>query len=154
MLSQKAIEEIKEAQKRYPDPKSALLPALEIAQQEKGWLSAEVMAEVAEVMNLPLVEVGAVASFYTMLYRRPVGKYLIQLCTNVTCSLLGAEEILEHLKEKLGIEVGQTTPDGKFTLLTVECLGSCGTAPAMQINDKYYENLTIEKVDKILEGLE
>ncbi|MGQ9626910.1 MAG: NADH-quinone oxidoreductase subunit NuoE [Anaerolineae bacterium] len=154
MLSEKAIEEIKRAQKRYPDPKSALLPALEIAQKENGWLSPEVMEEVAEVMNLPPVEVGAVASFYTMLHRRPVGKYLIQLCTNVTCSVLGAEEILEHLKEKLGIEVGQTTPDGKFTLLTVECLGSCGTAPAMQINDKYYENLTIEKVDEILSGLE
>lgn len=154
MLSEKAIEEIKRAQKRYPDPKSALLPALEIAQKENGWLSPEVMEEVAEVMNLPPVEVGAVASFYTMLHRRPVGKYLIQLCTNVTCSVLGAEEILEHLKEKLGIKVGQTTPDGKFTLLTVECLGSCGTAPAMQINDKYYENLTIEKVDEILSGLE
>lgn len=154
MLSENAVAEIKKARSRYPDPKSALLPALAIAQQENdGWLSPEVMIEVAEVMGLPPAEVGSVASFYTMFHCRPVGKYLIQVCTNISCSLLGAEHILQYIKGKLGIEVGETTPDGLFTLLTVECLGSCDTAPMMQINNKYYENLTPEKVDAILAGL-
>ncbi|MFB0546362.1 MAG: NADH-quinone oxidoreductase subunit NuoE, partial [Anaerolineae bacterium] len=153
--SEKAIAEIKEARSRYPYPRSALLPALAIAQRENdGWLSPEVMIEVAEVMELPPAEVGSVTSFYTMFHRRPVGKYLIQVCTNISCSLLGAEHILQYIKGKLGIEVGETTPDGLFTLLTVECLGSCGTAPMMQINDKYYENLTEERIDKILADLQ
>ncbi len=155
MLSEKAIAEIKEARSRYPDPRSALLPALAIAQRENdGWLSPEVMIEVAEVMELPPAEVGSVTSFYTMFHRRPVGKYLIQVCTNISCSLLGAEHVLQYIKGRLGIEVGETTPDGLFTLLTVECLGSCGTAPMMQINDTYYENLTPQKVDVILAGLQ
>lgn len=155
MLSEKARAEIKEARSRYPDPRSALLPALAIAQRENdGWLSPEVMIEVAEVMELPPAEVGSVTSFYTMFHRRPVGKYLIQVCTNISCSLLGAEHVLQYIKGRLGIEVGETTPDGLFTLLTVECLGSCGTAPMMQINDTYYENLTPQKVDVILAGLQ
>jgi len=108
---------------------------------------------VAEVMDLPPTEVASVASFYTMFNRQPVGENLIQVCTNISCSLLGAEHIVEYLKNKLGIDVGETTPDNKFTLVTVECLGSCGTAPMMQINDTYYENLTEEKIDQILAEL-
>jgi len=94
-----------------------------------------------------------VVSFYTMFNREPVGENLIQVCTNISCSLLSAEHIVEYIKNKLGIDVGETTPDNKFTLVTVECLGSCGTAPMMQINDTYYENLTEEKIDRILEKL-
>lgn len=153
MLSDKAKSEIQQLKARYPHPNSALLPALALAQKEHGWLSPEVLEEVAEVMGLSPAQVGSVASFYTMFNRRPVGKYLVQVCTNVACSLLGAEHIVEHLKRKLGIHVGETTPDGLFTLLEVECLGSCGTAPVMQINDTYYENLTAEKVDQILAEL-
>ncbi len=153
MLSDKAKSEIQQLRARYPHPNSALLPALALAQKEHGWLSPEVLEEVAEVMELSPAQVGSVASFYTMFNRRPVGKYLVQVCTNVACSLLGAEHIVEHLKRKLGINVGETTPDGLFTLLEVECLGSCGTAPVMQINDTYYENLTAEKVDQILAEL-
>lgn len=153
MLSDKAKSEIQQLKARYPHPNSALLPALALAQKEHGWLSPEVLEEVAEVMELSPAQVGSVASFYTMFNRRPVGKYLVQVCTNVACSLLGAEHIVEHLKRKLGINVGETTPDGLFTLLEVECLGSCGTAPVMQINDTYYENLTAEKVDQILAEL-
>ncbi|MBC7258446.1 MAG: NADH-quinone oxidoreductase subunit NuoE [Chloroflexi bacterium] len=153
VLSDKVKSEIQQLKARYPHPNSALLPALALAQKEHGWLSPEVLEEVAEVMELSPAQVGSVASFYTMFNRRPVGKYLIQVCTNVACSLLGAEHLVEHLKQKLGIGVGETTPDGRFTLLEVECLGSCGTAPVMQINDTYYENLTAEKVDQILAEL-
>lgn len=154
MLSSEARERILQLKSRYPQAKSALLPALHLAQREHdGWLSDELMAEVAEVMGLPPAEVRSVVSFYTMFNRRPVGKYLVQVCTNLSCSLLGAEHIVEHLERKLGIEVGGTTPDGLFSLLEVECLGSCGTAPVMQINDTYYEDLTVERVDEILSQL-
>jgi NADH-quinone oxidoreductase subunit E len=152
VLSSEARERILQLKSQYPRAKSALLPALHLAQREHaGWLSDEVMAEVADVIGLPPAEVRSVASFYTMFKRQPVGKHLVQVCTNISCSLLGAEHIVDHLKQALGIEVGETTPDGLFTLLEVECLGSCGTAPMMQIDDVYYENLTVERVDEILE---
>jgi len=153
VLSENVKAEIKQFKGKYPDPKSALLTALHVAQREHGWLSPEVMYDVAEVMDLPPTEVASVASFYTMFNRQPVGENLIQVCTNISCSLLGAEHIVEYIKNKLGIDVGETTPDNKFTLVTVECLGSCGTAPMMQINDTYYENLTEEKIDRILAKL-
>lgn len=153
MLSDKTKSEIQQLKARYPHPNSALLPALALAQKEHGWLSPEVLEEVAAVMELAPAQVGSVASFYTMFNRRPVGKYLIQVCTNIACSLLGAEHIVEHLKRQLGIGVGETTPDGLFTLMEVECLGSCGTAPVMQVNETYYENLTAGKVDEILAEL-
>lgn len=153
ILSETARTEIREAMKKYPQARSALLPALEIAQREVGYLSPQVLREVALLMDLPPVEVASVASFYTMLYRRPVGKHVIQVCTNISCSLMGAEHIVDVLRKKLGIEVGETTPDGRFTLLTVECLGSCGTAPMMQVDDTYYENLTEERLDAILAEL-
>jgi NADH-quinone oxidoreductase subunit E len=153
VLSENVKAEIKQFKGKYPDPRSALLTALHVAQREHGWLSPEVMRDVAEAMELPSTEVASVASFYTMFNRQPVGENLIQVCTNISCSLLGAEHIVEYLKSKLGIDVGETTPDNKFTLVIVECLGSCGTAPMMQINDTYYENLTDEKIDQILEEL-
>jgi NADH-quinone oxidoreductase subunit E len=153
VLSENAKAEIKQFKGRYPDPRSALLTALHVAQREHGWLSPEVMRDVAKAMDLPPTEVASVASFYTMFNRQPVGENLIQVCTNISCSLLGAEHIVEYLKNNLDIDVGETTPDNKFTLVTVECLGSCGTAPMMQINDTYYENLTEEKIDQILAEL-
>jgi NADH-quinone oxidoreductase subunit E len=153
VLSENVKAEIKQFKGKYPDPKSALLTALHVAQREHGWLSPEVMNDVAEVMDLPPTEVASVTSFYTMFNRRPVGENLVQVCTNISCSLLGAEHIVEYIKNKLGIDVGETTLDNKFTLVTVECLGSCGTAPMMQINDTYYENLTEEKIDQILAEL-
>ena len=153
MLSENVKAEIQQFKGKYPDPRSALLTALHVAQREHDWLSPEVMRDVAEVMELPPAEVASVASFYTMFNRQPVGEHLIQVCTNISCSLLGAEHIVEYLKSKLGIDVGETTPDNKFTLVTVECLGSCGTAPMMQVNDTYYENLTEEKIDRILAEL-
>lgn len=140
--------------KRYPEgrQKSALLPVLHIAQAEfGGWLSPEAMDQVAEVLGLQSIEVYEVASFYTMFNLKPVGKCVIEVCHTGPCWLLGAEDIVKYMENKLSIRVGQTTADGMFTLKTVECLASCGTAPMMQIGETYHENLTLEKVDTILD---
>ncbi len=139
---------------RYPRgrQKSALLPLLHIAQAESdGWLSVPVMDRVAEILNLQPIEVYEVASFYSMYQLHPIGKCLIEVCRTSSCWLRGANDIVAHIEQKLGIKNGETTSDGKFTLRTVECLGSCGTAPMLQIGEKYYEDLTTEKVDQILE---
>ena len=153
MLSEQAKAEINKIRGKYPDPRSAGMPALAIAQRERGWLSPETLAEVAEFLDMPPAEVEGIASFYTMYRLKPMGKYLIQICTNISCSLLGAEHLAEYLKKKLGVVEGEVTRDGKFTWMQVQCLGSCGTAPVMQINDDYYENLTEAKIDKILKEL-
>jgi NADH-quinone oxidoreductase subunit E len=141
---------------RYPQgkQKSALIPVLHIAQAEfDGWLSPDVMDYVASVLNIQPVEVYEVASFYSMFNLKPVGKCVIEVCRTSSCWLLGAEDIVEHISRKLGIREGQTTQDGMFTLKTVECLGSCGTAPMLQCGAKYHENLTLEKVDNLLDKL-
>jgi NADH-quinone oxidoreductase E subunit len=152
VLSEESKAEIQKIREEYPDPRSALLPALYLAQRDYGgWLPEAAFDEVAAVMELSTTRVAAVASFYTMLNKEPVGRHLIQVCTNISCSLLGGEHILDYVGRKLGIAVGETTADGRFTLLEVECLGSCGTAPMMQVDDQYYENLTEEKIDRILE---
>ncbi len=140
--------------KRFPkgQHKSALLPLLHIAQAESGgWLSVPVMDKVAEILNLQPIEVYEVASFYSMFQLKPVGKCLIEVCRTSSCWLRGANDIVSFIEHRLGIKEGDTTHDGKFTLRTVECLGSCGTAPMLQIGEKFYENLTLEKVDEILE---
>lgn len=145
---------MKQIIRRYPEGrhKSALLPLLHIAQAESdGWLSVPVMDRVAEILSLQPIEVYEVASFYSMYQLKPVGKCLIEVCRTSSCWLRGANDIVAHIEQKLGIKNGETTPDGKFTLRTVECLGSCGTAPMLQIGEKYYEDLTFEKVDQILE---
>ena len=152
-FSIKAREEFNGIIKRYPDKHAGLLPVLHLAQKEFGYISREVMDYVASLIDLPPSEVYGVATFYTMYNEKPVGKYFIQVCTNISCTLLGGEEIVKHIENKLSIKVGETTKDNKFTLATAECLGSCGTAPMMQINDDYYENLTLEKVDAILDSL-
>jgi NADH-quinone oxidoreductase E subunit len=151
VLSSESKAKIERIQAEYPDSRSALLPALYLAQKEHGgWLSPEDYDQVAAVLGLAPTYVASVASFYTVFNREPVGEHLIQVCTNLSCSLLGAEHLLAYLGQRLGIGPGETTADGKFTLLEVECLGSCGTAPMMQLDDRYYENLSEEKVDQIL----
>jgi NADH-quinone oxidoreductase subunit E len=154
VLSEQSKAEMSRYCDEYPDPRSALLPALRLAQRDYGgWLPAQAVEEVAALIGLAAADVEAVASFYTMLHREPVGRHLLQVCTNVTCSLLGAEHLVAHISHKLGIEPGETTEDGRFTLLEVECLGSCGTAPVMQVDDRYYEDLTPERIDRILANL-
>ncbi len=141
---------------RYPEGKhkSALLPILHVAQAEfDGWLSVPVMDYVAAILKLRAIEVYEVASFYSMYNLKPVGKCTLEVCHTSSCWLLGAEDIVRHIERKLGIKVGETTADGMFTIKTVECLGSCGTAPMLQCGAKYHENLTLEKVDDLLDQL-
>jgi NADH-quinone oxidoreductase E subunit len=153
VLSETACRQIQDLMGRYPRKRSALIPSLQLAQKEAGYLSNEVIAEIARIFDLSPNEVNEVASFYTMLYKKPVGKYVIQVCTNISCMLCDAEKILDHLVKRLGIRPGETSADRKFTLIEVECLGSCGTSPVIQINEDYYEDLTTERVDRILDRL-
>jgi NADH-quinone oxidoreductase E subunit len=139
--------------RRYPIKRAAIMPTLWLAQEEFGWLSHEVLAYVAELLELSPAYVASVASFYTMYYKRPMGRHHVQVCTNLSCNLVGAERIVDCVRERLGIELGQTTADRKFSLSEVECLGSCGTAPMMQINDDYWENLTPERTLEIIDRL-
>jgi NADH-quinone oxidoreductase subunit E len=141
---------------QYPEgkQKSALLPLLHLAQSEfDGWLSSGTMDYVASLLDIKPIEVYEVATFYSMYNLNPVGKCLIEVCQTGPCWLRGADDIVEHIGKKLGIRNGETTADGKFTLKTVECLGSCGTAPMLQCGADFYENLTTDKVDSILEKL-
>jgi NADH-quinone oxidoreductase E subunit len=138
---------------RYPNREAAILPTLYLAQREFGYLSDEAILYVADLLGFTPARIYGVATFYTMYNKKPVGKYHLQVCRNLSCSLMGAEHLIEHVARKIGVKPGETTADGKFTLSTVECLGSCGTAPVMQVNDDYYENLTEESIDAILEGL-
>ena len=147
------LEEIAKIRERYPTVEAALLPVLHLAQREFGHVSIDAEEAVAKALGIPAPRVHGVSTFYTMFSNNPVGKYHVQVCTNITCSLLGAEHIVKYLEKKLGVKLGETTPDNKFTLVEVECLGSCGTAPMMQINEDYYEDLTEQKIDEILASL-
>ncbi len=138
---------------RYPERQAAILPTLHLAQREFGYVSDDAVRYVAELLGLSPAGVEGVATFYTMCRRKPVGRYHLQICRNLSCSLMGAEALIEHVSKRLGVKPGETTPDGRFTLSTVECLGSCGSAPVMQVNGDYYENLTEESVDALLDGL-
>jgi len=138
---------------RYPNKEAVMLPALRLAQAEAGYVNAEALELVARLLEVPIARVTAVATFYTMYDKKPVGRHHVQVCQNLSCSLMGAEHIIEHIEKKLGITSGEMTGDGRYSLSRVECLGSCGTAPMMQVNDDFYEDLDAAKIDKILEGL-
>jgi len=153
-FSEEKLNKAKEIIARYPEgkQKSALLPVLHLAQEENnGWLSAEAMDYVAELLQLKPIEVYEVATFYSMYNLKPVGKYVFEVCQTGPCMLNGSDNIIAYIKEKLAIGVGETTTDGLFTLKTVECLGACGYAPMMQMGKFYKEHLTKEKVDQIIE---
>ena len=142
---------------RYPSEqkRSGVMQALTIVQEENGgWLSKKLIDAVADYLNLPKIDVYEVVSFYTMYHQKPLGRHVINVCTNISCLLNGSEKIVEHLKKSLDIDFNQTTPDGKFALREVECLAACAGAPMFQINKKYYEHLTPEKIDIILSELE
>ena len=137
-----------------PERRSRLLTALYIAQEQEGCLTTEALERIAERLGVPESEVFSTASFYTLFRTEPVGRYVIQVCTGLSCYLMdGAERLVDYLEDKLEIKAGETTPDGLFTLETVQCLASCGTAPAMRVNDELYENLTTEKVDILVDQL-
>lgn len=151
MFKEEIIKEIDEIRAKYPDRKSALLPSLYIAQREFGWLSQEAMTCVASTLNLPEAFVRGTASFYSMFRHKPVGRHVIQLCTNVSCMILGAEKLMDFLKNKYGVEPNATSEDGRFSLVEMECIGACGTAPAMLVDTDFYENLTEKSIEEILE---
>jgi len=152
-LREKYSEEIDTILARYAQSRSAVLPLLYIAQDEYGHLTDEAIREVAEITNVPPTDVFEVVGFYTLFYNKPVGKWVLQVCDDVPCCFLGAEEIVADLEKKLGIEVEGTTPDGMFTLQRVKCLADCDHAPLLQANLEYYRNLTPEKIDVMLTEL-
>jgi NADH-quinone oxidoreductase E subunit len=137
---------------KYPVMRSAILPLMFIVQRERGYLDPPGVSYLAKRLNLRITDIWEVATFYSMIHITPIGKYHIQVCKTLSCKLLGADKITKHCAEKLGLKVGETTADGRFSLSEVECLGSCGTAPMFQVNFDYHENLTTEKVDEILDA--
>jgi NADH-quinone oxidoreductase subunit E len=152
-FSPETYKKFEETVSRYPEREAAMLPVLYLAQEEFGYLSVEAIDYVAKIMGQSPARVQGVVSFYTMFNTKPIGRHHIQVCRTLSCALGGAEKMTNFIKKALGIEPGQTTPDGRFTLSEVECLASCGTAPMMQIDDDYYESLTEEKVTEILQKL-
>jgi NADH-quinone oxidoreductase E subunit len=145
---------VEEALARYPNRRSAILPVLWIAQRHWGWVPADVLRLVARTLELPEPEVFGVATFYTMFNLRPVGTYHLQVCMTLSCSLMGADRLFQHLSRRLGIGHGETTPDGRFTLRRVECLAACGGGPCLQVNEeKFHELLDEAAVDRLLESL-
>ena len=147
------LQEVRRLQGLYPDKRGALLPVLRLAQETFGHVSLEVEEYVAGLFELSPAHVHEVVTFYTLFFQQPVGRHVVSVCHNLSCHLLGAKSIIEHLSRKLGVEVGETTADGRVTLLTVECLCACEQAPMMQVDDRYEGLLTAEKVDRIIEGL-
>ena len=138
---------------RYQTRRSAIMPALCLAQECEGSLHGEILKDIADVLDVPEIWVYEVTSFYSMFHTEPVGKFHIQLCTNVSCLLCRAEQLLDHLESRLQIGVGDTTADGLFTLSVVECLGSCDTAPVFMVNEKYHENMSEDRIDELLDNL-
>jgi NADH-quinone oxidoreductase E subunit len=151
MINETILKEIDDIRARYPDRKSALLPFLYIAQREFGWLSQEALSLVSGVLNLPESEVKSTASFYSMFRHKPAGRHIIQLCTNVSCMILGAERLVDFLEFNYDVSPNETSEDGRFSLVIMECIGACGTAPAMLVNADFYENLTQQVVEEILD---
>lgn len=152
-LSQQSVKRIKDLKKLYPERRSAVLMVLHVIFEQFGYLDRAAVSEAAGLMDLPVMDFEQAASFYTMFPSRKMGRYHIQVCRTISCMLRGSEELVGFLKDNLAIEPGGVTADGLFSLTEVECLGSCGTAPVMQINDRYYENLTRARVEKILNDL-
>ena len=138
---------------RYPTKQAALLPILWVAQETWGWVSREAAEEVARIAEVPPAHVSGVLTFYTMYNLAPVGRHLLQFCTSISCHLAGAGPLLEHCRRRLGIDLGQTTPDGRFTLTEVECIAGCDRAPSMMVNDAYHEPMDAPKLDALLERL-
>lgn len=153
MLSDNAKQKIDAILTKYPTKKAALLPALWVAQGEYGWVPRQAMKDIAEYLDLPAADVEGVATFYTMYNKAPIGKYHLEVCHNIVCMAVGADALIDHLGDKLGIGKGETTPDKKFTLNGAECLGACANAPCMMVGEVYYEDLDFAKADTIIDDL-
>ncbi len=152
ILTAESVAEIQKKMVQYPVRKSAVLPSLTVAYRQVGYLNAEIYAELSAITEIPAKQLAEAATFYTLFPKKPRGKYLIMVCDNISCALCGADNLLRYLEEKLGIKVGETTQDNLFTLQIAECLAGCSSAPMMQVNHDYHENLTRAKVDALIEG--
>jgi NADH-quinone oxidoreductase subunit E len=148
-----ALERIEKILSRYPTKQAALLPVLWVAQETWGWISREAAEEVARILELPAAHVAGVLTFYTMYNLEPVGRHLLQFCTSISCHLAGAEGLVDHCRNRLGIELGGTTPDGKFTMVEVECIAGCDRAPSMMVNDAYHEPMDLASLDALIGSL-
>jgi NADH-quinone oxidoreductase E subunit len=151
MFNDTVIQEIEEIKRRYPEVGSSVLPSLYIAQREFGWLSQEAISSVAHALHLPEALVRGTASFYSMFRHKQMGRNLIQLCTNVSCMIIGAEKLVDFFKSRYDLEPGGTTPDGRYSLVLMECIGACGTAPAMLVNTDFHDSLSEKRLEEILE---
>jgi NADH-quinone oxidoreductase subunit E len=153
LLSSQLKTEIREMMASYPKPKSAILMALHRIQEELGWVPDEAMAEVAELFAMPAEDVKSLVTFYYMYYRKPMGRYTLKVCKSISCYLCGSEKLIKYLEDKLEIKLGETTPDGTFSLVGSECLAACTGAPCFQVNDRFFENASNERVDDLLSRL-
>jgi len=151
MISEQAKQRMRNLASRYPAARSAVMPALYIAQQEEGYITQEALQAVAEAIGVTVDDVESVATFYTMYYQQPPGRKVIKVCTSISCYLRNCDALVKHFEQRLGIKRGETTADGNYTLMTAECLASCGTAPVLQVNDEFVENVTPEMVDSLID---
>jgi NADH-quinone oxidoreductase subunit E len=154
MLSDKVMEKIQKEIPKYPTRRAVVKSALRYAQEERGWVDDGVVRDVAEFLGLERIQVQEVATFYDLFYTQPVGRYQLRVCTNISCMLCGSDTVIDYLGEKLRIAPGETTRDGRYTLIEVECLGACGGAPMMMIGNHFHENLDPARIDAILAELE
>lgn len=154
MLTKLEREQINEEKKLYPYPEAVCIDALKIVQKQRGWISDEAIQDIAGELNMSADEVDGIATFYTRIYRQPVGRNIILICEGISCMVMGYENLYRYISRKLGIFFGETTGDGRFTLLPVSCLGDCDHAPAMMVNEDHYGNLTLSRIDAILEKYE
>ncbi len=154
MISEAVKQRMRDLAARYPVARSAIMPALYIAQQEEGYITQDALQAVAEAIGLTVDDVESVATFYTMYYQQQPGKKVIKVCTSISCYLRGCDAVVDHFEKRLGISRGETSADGNYTFLTTECLASCGTAPVLQVNNEFVENVTLEKVDALVNAWE
>jgi len=152
MLGEEEIREIQEEMRHYPDKQAACIEALKVVQRKHRWVSDEHLKEIADILGMSIHQVDSVATFYNLVFRKPVGRHVILLCSSITCWVVGYTSLLEYLQKKLGIALGQTTSDDRFTLLHVPCLGTCDHAPALLIDNDLHRDLTLEKIDHILDS--
>src|ERR1035437_7246534 len=151
MLTEEEKKEIQKEVKQYPYPAVACIDALKIVQQHRGWISDESVKDIAQVLRISSEEVDSVATFYSRIYRKPVGRNVILICDSVSCMIMGYESLYQYISKKLGSNFGGTSSDGRFTLLPISCLGDCDNAPVMIVNNDHFNKLTIEKIDELLE---
>jgi NADH-quinone oxidoreductase subunit E len=154
MLTEEEKAEIEEERAQYADNRAVSVEALKIVQRRQGWVSDESLAEVAEYLGLPVVEVEAVATFYSLIYRQPVGRHVIHMCNSISCWVMGYQNMCDAMRRKLGVELGGTSADGRFTLLPIPCLGNCDHAPAVMIDEDLLDDVTADNVDNVLERYE